>query len=245
MWFSFELWGGVCVMVCVWVREVLGLIMSDHTIDGQCHISLTCTLSIIHPFIPTSLLQLPRSKLACCSMYASVVILRHTHIHMFNTMQLNPHFRTFCDMPWHYTEVTDHGGERDCVRERTRKWFNINVMSVIHSLRAFEHRIELYPNSNEADYWSCVYYRALVHFEHRLSVLRVLHSQNQQNSVHWKYPDGALQTVQKNSVQRWTLLALNRRHLGYVAEKEEPFRQLFSTWVEKRVHFGRFCGCRE
>ena len=32
----------------------------------------------------------------------------------------------------------------------------------------------------------------------------------------------------KCSVKRWTLLALNGRHLGYVAEEEEPFRQLLS-----------------
>ena len=54
------------------------------------------------------------------------------------------------------------------------------------------------------------------------------HWQNQQNSVHWKYPDGALETVKKWSVKRWTLRALSGRHLGYVAEEEEPFRQLFT-----------------
>ena len=59
------------------------------------------------------------------------------------------------------------------------------------------------------------------------------HWQNQQNSGHWKYPDGALQTVKKCSVKRWTLLTLNGRHLSYVAEEEEPFRQLFSleSWL--------------
>lgn len=57
--------------------------------------------------------------------------------------------------------------------------------------------------------------------------------QNQQKSWHWKYPDGALQTVKKCSVKRWTLLTLNGRHLGYVAEEEQPFRQLFSleSWL--------------
>ena len=54
------------------------------------------------------------------------------------------------------------------------------------------------------------------------------HWQNQQNSVHWKYPDGALETGKKWSVKRWTLRALSGRHLGYVAEEEEPFRQLFT-----------------
>src|SRR4029434_293262 len=41
------------------------------------------------------------------------------------------------------------------------------------------------------------------------------------------------QTVKKCSVKRWTLLALNGRHLGYVAEEEEPFQQLFSleSWL--------------
>ena len=40
-----------------------------------------------------------------------------------------------------------------------------------------------------------------------------------------------------------TLLSLNGHHLGYVAEEEEPFRQLFPLGVEKHVHFGRFHGC--
>ena len=54
------------------------------------------------------------------------------------------------------------------------------------------------------------------------------HWQNQQNSVHCKYLDGALETVKKWNVKRWTLRALSGRHLGYIAEEEEPFRQLFT-----------------
>ena len=79
----------------------------------------------------------------------------------------------------------------------------------------------------------CVYYRALVHFEHLLSVLRALTLKNQNNSVHWKYPDDALQTVQKWSVRRWTLLALNGRHLGYVAEEEESSDRNTSGFVSR------------
>ena len=41
------------------------------------------------------------------------------------------------------------------------------------------------------------------------------------NAVHYKYPDGALITVKKLSVDRWTLSTLNCRHLGYVAEGAE------------------------
>src|SRR4029434_6311070 len=43
----------------------------------------------------------------------------------------------------------------------------------------------------------------------------------------------ALQTGKKCSVKRWTLLALTGRHLGYVAEEEDPFGQLFSleSWL--------------
>ena len=41
------------------------------------------------------------------------------------------------------------------------------------------------------------------------------------NAVHYKYPDGALITVKKLSVDRWTLSTLNGRHLGYVAEGAE------------------------
>ena len=63
------------------------------------------------------------------------------------------------------------------------------------------------------------------------------HWQNQQNSGHWKYPDGALQTVKKCSVKRCTLLALNGRHLGYIAEEEEPFRQLFTRRGQKARSF--------
>jgi len=33
------------------------------------------------------------------------------------------------------------------------------------------------------------------------------------------------------NVKRWTLLALNGRHLGYVAE-EDPFRQLFILFLK-------------
>ena len=80
----------------------------------------------------------------------------------------------------------------------------------------------------------CVYYRALVHFEHLLSVLRALTLKNQNNSVHWKYPDDALQTVQKLSVRQWTLLALNGRHLGYVAEEEESSDRN-TSWFVSRV----------
>ena len=38
--------------------------------------------------------------------------------------------------------------------------------------------------------------------------------------MHCEYPDGALKTVKKLSVELWTLLALNGRHLGYVADGE-------------------------
>ena len=40
------------------------------------------------------------------------------------------------------------------------------------------------------------------------------------NAVHCEYPDVALKTVKKLSVELWTLLTLNGRHLGYVAEGE-------------------------
>jgi len=36
----------------------------------------------------------------------------------------------------------------------------------------------------------------------------------------------ALKTVKKLSVELWTLLALNGRHLGYVAEGKEPLFKL-------------------
>ena len=41
-----------------------------------------------------------------------------------------------------------------------------------------------------------------------------------------EYPDGALKTVKKLSVELWTLLALNGGHLGYIAEGEGPFFKL-------------------
>jgi len=34
-------------------------------------------------------------------------------------------------------------------------------------------------------------------------------------------------------VKRWTLLALNGRHLGDVAEEEEPFRQFFISFLKQ------------
>ena len=46
------------------------------------------------------------------------------------------------------------------------------------------------------------------------------------NAVHCENPDGALKTVKKLSVELWTLLALNGRHLGYVAEGEGPLFKL-------------------
>ena len=48
-----------------------------------------------------------------------------------------------------------------------------------------------------------------------------------QNAVHHDYPEGELIAVKKWSVERRTLLALNGRHLGYVAEGEAP-----STFVK-------------
>ena len=41
-----------------------------------------------------------------------------------------------------------------------------------------------------------------------------------------EYPDGALKMVKKLSVELWTLLGLNGRHLGYVAEGEGPLFKL-------------------
>ena len=35
------------------------------------------------------------------------------------------------------------------------------------------------------------------------------------NAVHYKYPDAALEMVKMLSVERWTLLTLNGRHLCY------------------------------
>ena len=48
-----------------------------------------------------------------------------------------------------------------------------------------------------------------------------------------KVPGWRTANKKKCGVKRWTLLALNGRHLGYVAEEEEPFRQLFSleSWL--------------
>lgn len=44
--------------------------------------------------------------------------------------------------------------------------------------------------------------------------------------MHCENPDVALKTVRKLSVELWTLLALNGRHLGYVAEGEGPLFKL-------------------
>ncbi|MDF4966884.1 hypothetical protein P3578_24460 [Vibrio parahaemolyticus] len=44
--------------------------------------------------------------------------------------------------------------------------------------------------------------------------------------MHYEYPDGALKTVKKLSVELWTLLALNGRHLGYIAKGEGPLFKL-------------------
>ena len=48
-----------------------------------------------------------------------------------------------------------------------------------------------------------------------------------------KVPGLRTENGQKCSVKRWTLLALNGRHVGYIAEEEEPFWQLFSleSWL--------------
>src|SRR4029434_885463 len=40
-------------------------------------------------------------------------------------------------------------------------------------------------------------------------------------------------TGKKCSVKRWTLLAQNVHHLGYVAEEEEPSRQLFILFLKQ------------
>ena len=48
------------------------------------------------------------------------------------------------------------------------------------------------------------------------------HCEVRQNAVHCKYPDVVLKTVKSLSVERWTLLTLNGRHLGYVAEGAGP-----------------------
>ena len=44
-----------------------------------------------------------------------------------------------------------------------------------------------------------------------------------------KVPGWRTANGKKCSVKRWTLLALNGRHLGYVAEEEELFGS-FSAW---------------
>ena len=50
-------------------------------------------------------------------------------------------------------------------------------------------RTQKYPESGAVS--------TTAHFEHLLSVLRALTLRNQNNSVHCKYPDDALQTVKK------------------------------------------------
>ena len=51
------------------------------------------------------------------------------------------------------------------------------------------------------------------------------HWRTSENSVLWKYQDGALITDKKSSVRWWTLLTLNGRHFAYVAEGEGLFAQ--------------------
>ena len=64
--------------------------------------------------------------------------------------------------------------------------------------------------------------------------------------MHCEYPDGALKTVKKLSVELWTLLALNGRHLGYVAEGEGPLFKLemAAEYVVTTVNIATLYKCK-